>query len=91
MGDAAGMGGAIPAAEEDFETTVCSVVAPTAGACGAWAAAGAAPPIGNDPVPHRHEQSHPPAAFSVPVPEAMAPGLPTAAGLAAGATPANIC
>jgi hypothetical protein len=96
VGDVAGTAGAIPAAEEDF-ATVCRVVAPTAGACGAWAgawaAAGAAPLIGNDPVPQRHEHPHVPSAFRVPIPAAMAPGWPTAgaAGLAAGATPAKEC
>lgn len=96
MRDEAGTAGAIPATEDEL-ATVCRVVAPIAGAWGAWAAAGAAPPIGNDPAPHRHEHAHDPSAFRVPVPAAMAPGCPTAgaaglaAGLAAGATPANLC
>ncbi len=47
-----------------------------------WTAAGfaaaAAELSKNEPTPHRHWQSHAPLAWTVPAPDTMAPGEPTA-------------
>lgn len=67
------------------------IVVPIAGAAaGAWPICAM---LGNEPGAQRQEQSHAPPATSVPTPEAIAPGAPTAgggadaAGGAAEATP----
>jgi hypothetical protein len=44
----------------------------------AWGGAFMAATLGNDPAPQRHWHAHAPFAWMVPVPEARAPGEPTA-------------